>query len=329
MTGVLAALAGAMIAGGILGIITGLRPAPVTETKQARRPSTWRRRWVTVSPARRWATVAALAVGVIVAGLTGWVIAIVVLPIAVLGMPVLLASPADTGRIGRLDGIAEWTRNLSGVLVAGQGLEQALTASLRSCPDAVRPEVAGLVARLRGRWPTEAALRAFADDLDDATGDLVAAALILGSRKRGPGLAGILTGLAESAAADVRARRQIEADRAKPRTIARLVTLLSAGAMTVLALTGSFLEPYRTPLGQLILLVLLAAYTASLVWLRKAAQSPPPARFLGVPRLRRWRRGARRGEHQPKARHTQSAARSGVRSGTEAAGYPRTLCAAK
>lgn len=285
MTGVLAAVAGAMIAGGILGIITGLRPTPITETKPAaRRPSTWRRRWATISPARRWATVAALAAGLIVAALTGWVIAIVVLPVAVLGMPVLLASPADTGRIGRLDGIAEWTRNLSGVLVAGQGLEQALTASLRSCPDAVRPEVAGLVARLRGRWPTEAALRAFADDLDDATGDLVAAALILGSRKRGPGLAGMLTGLAESAAADVRARRQIEADRAKPRTIARLVTLLSAGALTVLALAGSFLEPYRTPLGQVILLVLLACYTASLVWLRKAAQSPPSVRFLGVQR---------------------------------------------
>ena len=284
MTGVLAALAGAMIAGGILGIITGLRPAPIPETKRARPSSFWRRRWVAVSPTRRWATLAALIAGVVVAAVTGWMIAIVILPVAVLGMPVLLASPGDTGRIDKLDGIAEWTRNLSGVLVAGQGLEQALTASLRSCPDAIRPEVAALVARLRSRWPTEAALRAFADDLDDATGDLVAAALVLGSRKRGPGLAGILTGLAESAAADVRARRQIEADRAKPRTIARLVTLLSAGALTVLALTGSFLEPYRTPLGQLILLVLLAAYTASLVWLKKAAQSSPPARFLGVPR---------------------------------------------
>ncbi|WP_341729119.1 type II secretion system F family protein [Brooklawnia sp.] len=285
MTGVLAAVAGAIIAGGILGIIVGLRLVPISKAKRnARRPSSWRRRWAAISPVRRWATLAALAVGMIVAILSGWVIAIVVLPAAVLGVPVLLASAADTGRIGKLDGIAEWTRNLSGVLVAGQGLEQALVASLRSCPDTVRPEVAALVARLRSRWPTEAALRAFADDLDDATGDLVAAALILGSRKRGPGLAAMLTGLAESAAADVKARRQIEADRAKPRTIARLVTLLSAGALTVLALTGSFLEPYRTPLGQVILLVLLACYTSSLIWLKKAAQSPPPARFLGVPR---------------------------------------------
>ncbi|MFT4217431.1 MAG: type II secretion system F family protein [Micropruina sp.] len=285
MTGVLAAVAGAMIAGGILGIVVGLRPVPVTETKRsARRSAVWRRRWATISPARRWATGVALVAGVVVAWLTGWVIAIVVFPVAVLGLPVLLAAPTDTVRIEKLDGIAEWTRNLSGVLVAGQGLEQALIASLRSCPDMVRPEVAGLVARLRSRWPTDAALRAFADDLDDATGDLVAAALTLGARKRGPGLAGMLTGLAESAAADVKARRQIEADRAKPRTIARLVTVLSAGALTVLALTGSFLEPYRTPLGQVILVVLLACYAASLVWLKKAAQSPPPARFLGVVR---------------------------------------------
>ena len=67
----------------------------------------------------------------------------------------------------------------------------------------------------------------FADDLDDATGDLVAANLILGARRRGAGLASVLEGLAESVAADVRARREIEADRAKPRATARWVTLIT------------------------------------------------------------------------------------------------------
>ena len=172
-----------------------------------------------------------------------------VLPAAVLGLPALLLASSADGRIARLDAIAEWTRNLSGVLTAGQGLEQAMQASLRSTPEAIRPEVARLVARLRSRWPTEQALRAFADDLDDATGDLVAAALILGSRKRGDGLAAVLTGLAESVADDVRARRQIEADRAKPRATARRVTMLSVGALTVLRPRGQFLAPYATPLG--------------------------------------------------------------------------------
>ncbi len=101
---------------------------------------------------------------------------------------------------------------------AGAGRDPALDPG----PDPA--EVHRLVARLRARWVTEDALRAFADELDDSTGDLVAANLILGARRRGAGLASVLEGLAESVAADVRARRQVEADRAKPRATARWVT---------------------------------------------------------------------------------------------------------
>lgn len=280
MMPILAGLCGALVVAGILGIIAGLRRVPAPEPAPPRQPGRLRRAWAGVPPARRWAALAALAVGLVAGVLTGWLVLLVVLPAAVLGLPVLLATSSEAGRIARLDGIAEWTRNLSGVLVAGQGLEQALTASLRSTPESVRPQVSLLVARLRSRWPTEQALRAFADDLDDATGDLVAAALILGSRKRGPGLAAVLSGLAESTADDVRARRQIEADRAKPRATARWVTILSAGALTVLALTGQFLAPYATPLGQVILLVLLTCYAMCLVWMRRMAATPAPARFI-------------------------------------------------
>jgi Flp pilus assembly protein TadB len=278
MNGVLAAASGALIAAGILGIIVGLRGVPDTPAPP---PDLRRnRRWAKIPARRRWAALAATVVGVVAAALTGWFILVVVLPAVVLGLPALLATSTDNDRIARLDGIAEWTRNLSGVLTAGQGLEQALIASLRSTPDSVRGEVGRLVARLRARWPAEAALRAFADDLDDATGDLVAAALILGSRKRGPGLAAVLTGLAESTAAEVRARRQIEADRAKPRATVRVVTLLSMGALGVLATTGSFLAPYATPLGQVVLLVLLGCYGAALIWMKRMAASPQPLRFI-------------------------------------------------
>jgi Flp pilus assembly protein TadB len=279
MTTLLMALAGALIVAGILGIVVGLRPVPERPARPAStgRLALW---WRATPSPRRWVTLAALALGTVAGIASGWLVLAVLLPAAVLGLPVLLSESTQTVRIVRLDAIAEWTRNLSGVLIGGQGLEQALMASLRSTPEAIRPDVARLVARLRARWETEAALRAFADDIDDATGDLVAAALILGSRKRGSGLAAVLTGLAESTAADVRARRQIEADQAKPRTTARLVTLLSMGALAVLAVSGQFLAPYGTPLGQAILTVLLAAYVACLVWMRRMAASDPPPRFL-------------------------------------------------
>ena len=204
MTALMAALAGALLVGGVLGIVVGLRPAPERPPRAARSATGLVRGWRSVPTVRRWLTLAALVVGVLAGLATGWLVLSVVLPAAVFGLPLLLATSNEAGRIARLDAIAEWTRNLSGVLVAGQGLEQALMASLRSTPEAVRPDVGRLVARLRARWDTETALRAFADDLDDATGDLVTAALIVGARKRGPGLAAVLTGLATSTAEDVR-----------------------------------------------------------------------------------------------------------------------------
>ena len=218
--------------------------------------------------------------GVLVWMLSGWLIAILVGPVAVAGIPALFADSGER-QIRRLEAMEEWTRSLSGVLTVGVGLEQAILATLRSTPPAIRTEVSTLTARLRSGWPTNDALRAFADDLDDATGDQIAASLILGSTRRGAGLASVLNGLAETVADDVRIRRSIEADRAKPRSTARWITVITLGVLGLLALNGSYISPYGTPLGQLILGVLLASYLAGLMWLRSMTQGQPLPRFLG------------------------------------------------
>lgn len=276
----LPALSGALIAGGLLGIWWSLQPQPDRPAPR-RRASRLAARLTAVSPRTRLLLAGGAAVGLVVGLWTGWLIAVVLIPAAVVGLPWLLSAPGSVEQIDRLEAMAEWTRSLSGVLTVGVGLEQALIATLRSAPEPIRPEITGLVARLRARWAVEDALRAFADDLDDATGDLVAAYLILGSRRRGAGLASVLDGLAESVAADVAARRQIEADRAKPRGTARLVTLLTVGALVVLGLSGSALAPYATPLGQVILFLLLSLYVATLVWMRSMARGTRLPRFLG------------------------------------------------
>ncbi|NLI85086.1 MAG: hypothetical protein GX440_06780 [Propionibacterium sp.] len=278
MTPLIPAFGGALVVLGILGVIAGLRERPV------RTPAPVRHRLPTIRvPKRtRWLLAAGLVLGVTAALLTGWLLAVVVIPVAAIGLPVLLSSGGETEQIRRLEAMEEWIRGLSGVLTSGVGLEQALIATLRSTPDAIRPEVGRLVARLRARWSTEAALRAFADDLDDATGDLIAANLILGAKRRGPGLASVLEALAESVSADVRARRQVEADRAKPRTTARWVTIITIGVLAVLAFTGTYVDPYKSPFGQLLLSVLLGAYAAVLIWMRRMAAGKPLPRFIGV-----------------------------------------------
>lgn len=268
------ALAGALIVGGLIALVVGLRPSPVVE-----RPSR-PRKVRTLTKQTRMLLLGGVAAGVVAFLATGWVLALVVLPVAFVGLPVLLSSSSAAQRIARLEAMEEWTRSLSGVLTVGVGLEQALVATLRSTPAAIAPEVTRLVARLRARWPTEDALRAFADELDDATGDLVAANLILGARRRGAGLASVLEGLAESVAADVRARRQVEADRAKPRATARWVTLISVGVLVILAVSGTYVRPYQSPLGQVVLVVLLSLYIATLVWMKRMALGRAMPRFL-------------------------------------------------
>jgi Flp pilus assembly protein TadB len=275
------ALAGALVVGGLIALVVGLRPSPIVE-----RPSR-PRKVRTVTRQTRMLLLGGLAAGIVAFLVTGWVLALVIVPVAFVGLPILLSSSSAAQRIERLEAMEEWTRSLSGVLTVGVGLEQALVATLRSTPAAIAPEVTRLVARLRARWVTEDALRAFADELDDATGDLVAANLILGSRRRGAGLASVLEGLAESVAADVRARRQVEADRAKPRATARWVTLISVGVLVILAVSGTYVEPYQSALGQVILVALLAMYVATLVWMKRMAIGRAMPRFLApVPATR-------------------------------------------
>ena len=274
------ALAGGLAVAGLIGLVLGLRPT------QAQPQRTRPHRLRSMSRRTRVLLLVGFDAGIVAWLITGWFLGLIAAPVAFVGLPMLLSSSSAAARIERLEAMEEWTRSLSGVLTVGVGLEQALVATLRSTPAAIVPEVTRLVARLRARWVTEAALRAFADELDDSTGDLVAANLILGARRRGAGLASVLEGLAESVAADVRARRQVEADRAKPRATARWVTLISAAVLVVLAVSGTYVEPYGSPLGQVILVGLLSAYVATLIWMRQMAVGRDLPRFLGSGRGR-------------------------------------------
>lgn len=288
MTPFAAALSGAALVGGLLLAALGLRPV-ADDGRPSPRP---RRRPRLVAMIlgdslpdaarhRRRALLSCASAGGLVLWLvTGWAIAVLILPLLVVGLPALLRPPATATDVARMTAIEQWTRSMSGVLTVGSGIEHALVASLGSAPAAIAPMVGTLVARLNARWSTDAALRAFADDLDDATGDLVAATLVLGAQRRGPGLAAVLDDLAATVAEEVRIRRGIEADRAKPRTTARWVTFLTLAVLGLLALNGSYIAPYKTPLGQLTLLVFLALYVGCLLWLREMTRGAPTPRFL-------------------------------------------------
>jgi len=267
------AVLGAAVSSGILLVIFGCRKANRRRIHIRIPHLDWRSPWVI--------GLSLFAVGLVIALFTGWLVIAAVLPLVGIGLPYLIGRSDKAADITKMEAMEEWTRSLSGILTAGTGLEQALVATLRSTPEPLHDEVSLLVARLRARWTTHEAIRAFAEDLNDPTGDIIAANLLLGAGQRGDGLATILEGLAESVALDIRGRRQVEADAAKPRATARWVTIITAVVLVALFLTGTYVAPYKTGIGQLILLVLLGAYAGVLVWMKKIAAGPRPLRFLG------------------------------------------------
>ena len=126
-------------------------------------------------------------------------------------------------------------------------------------------------------------MREFADALDDRVADTVAAALLLALQQQSVGIARVLRLLADGVARDVRARREIEAARAESRQSIRMLLLIQAGVLAMLAVVPSFAAPYATPVGQTVMALLLAGTVGLLVWMRRLALGNRPPRFLGTP----------------------------------------------
>ncbi len=229
----------------------------------------------------RWP--AALGIALLVWAFTGWPALGLGAAAAAIGLPAMSGAAASAEvQIDRVEAVEEWTRRLSDVLAIGVGLEQAIQTAARTAPAPIAAEVATLSARIAARTPTETALRRFADDLDDPTADLVVASLILASRRRGPGVAAALTAIADSVGEEVAARRRIEADRAKPRTTARAVTVITLAIIAAGLLNRGYTGPYGTFLGQVVLTATLGFFGAALWWMHSMTRTTPPARILGA-----------------------------------------------
>ncbi|MDR1266161.1 MAG: type II secretion system F family protein [Propionibacteriaceae bacterium] len=280
-----ALIAAAAFGFGLLAVVLGLvrQPEPVGRPRWS---ASTRRLWRRFGRRTKILLAVGLGLGLVTALISGWVVALPVIPAALVGIPWLLGPGDEPRQLERLKAMEEWTRTLAGVLVAGMSLEQAVQVSLKSTAAPVKPEISRLVGRLNARMPTPQALTGLAAELNDPTGDLIVAALCMGARRRGSGLALVLSDLAESVSAEVRARQRIDADRATHRTTARGVTLITLVMLGGLTVSGSYIAPYGTPLGQFILVLALAGYVAILVQLKHMGRTPTPPRFLQAQPIR-------------------------------------------
>ena len=281
----LAITTGLLIIGGLLGISYGLRRRSRPASRRTEGIFHW---WATATrrvpglPGRRRDMILLLSmiIGGIVAMLTGWLILIVVLPLLALGLPYLLTLPKPRD-IELLEALDRWVRSLSATLATGKSITDAIRISRRTAPPVLADEINLLVTRLNNRWETRNALMRFADTIDSPDADGVIAALILASSRGANGASVTLQALADSIQAQLKGRRAVEVERSKPYVVVRQVTVISLSTLVlVFLLSPDFFAPYRTPLGQALLSVLLISYVVSLLLMRRRAQQPDRPRIL-------------------------------------------------
>lgn len=279
MTPLYGLLLGLMVGVGVLLLAAGLTkttPRPPSPLSLSQRwAARTRRPRGRAGTARdiRWAVTAAGAVAVF--AVTGWVLALLVVPAVTLLLPWLLK---DTNKpaIARTAALEMWVRSLRSILSSGTGstLEAALVSSLSTVSPAIRPEVSDLVARIQARRPLEQALAQLADDLADPTADTIVVALMLSARRRtgGAGLLEVLEALSTSVSEEVQARRKIESAKATPRAAAVFLTGAFALVAAVMGIASpANLAPYTTPLGQLLLAGLIGLFLLTLWILRRVS----------------------------------------------------------
>ncbi|QEU92546.1 type II secretion system F family protein [Streptomyces kanamyceticus] len=225
---------------------------------------------------------AAIGVGLVVLLLTRWAVAGIAAGILVFFWDKLFGGAAEERtQMRRVEALAAWTESLRDTIAGAVGLEQAIPASARAAAPVLRPHLDALVDRLRARTPLPEALQVLADEIDDASADIIVAALILNAKLRGPGLRHVLGALAKSAREEVDMRQRVMAQRASTRRSVQIVVAVSVAFVLGLSIFNrDFVEPYGTAVGQAVLALVCGLFALGFWWLRKLSTVETPDRFL-------------------------------------------------
>lgn len=263
-------------AAGIFLIWKSRQPRDMTK------PTRRRRRTTRMTLRTRNLLIVGIIAGIIAWAMSGYAITVILIPLVLTVGPGLFGNAQAQREIARLSAMEEWMRNLAGVITVGYGLEQAILATGKSIPRALDTELNSLLTRIRHSDKPKRALDKFADDLNDSTGDMLVGMLKLALDIRPDGLAMFLNSVAAAVADDVRGRRQAETGRAGARTEARGVAIATVVFLTALVLFTNFMAPYKSGVGQVVLLGFLAAFLGCLLWMRHITRPVGFPRFLGT-----------------------------------------------
>src|SRR5699024_1524603 len=91
----------------------------------------------------------------------------------------------------------------------------------------------------------------------------------------------VLSSLSDSARAELEMRQRVNAGRRSTRRSVQIVIGVTIAFVVGLAIFNpSYVEPYSTATGQVVLVVIMAIFAAGVMWLRALSKFEMPERFL-------------------------------------------------
>lgn len=213
-----------------------------------------------------WLRVALVVAGFVVGyALTGWPAAGVLAAAAAWVTPMLVGVHATRERIiRRSEAVATWTEMLRDTIAAHAGLQEAVAVTARVAPEPIREEVQLLSVRAE-REGLSAALRQFAADLRDPVADLVVASLVIAADRQAQRVADLLTQIAKASREQASMRMRVEAGRARTYASSKaLVVITFVLAVFLMVFSPTFMRPYDTVTGQIVLMAIGALFAGAL-----------------------------------------------------------------
>jgi hypothetical protein len=263
---------------GLWLIVTGWSPRPSFDAAEST-PSN--RSGVTSSAITKERAVRAAVGAAFVFAVSRWPAAAVAGGLLGWFAPELFASRSSRdASLARTEAIASWTEMLRDTIASAHGLEAAIATTAPVAPDAIRPEVEQLARSLK-HTSLPQALQRFAVDVAHPISDLVVASLTVAANGAVRDLAELLGMLADSARDEAAMQLRVEASRARMRTAVRVISGVTVvTALGLVVLNRTYVEVYATVTGQVVLVVIAAAWGAALWWLASMSRFQQPERFL-------------------------------------------------
>ena len=265
------AITGLLFAAGVWIAIAGFRG--VTQRSTVRRPISWDQLW--------WRGGLVLAAAAAGWALTGWPAAGVLAGGAAAVAPLLSGTRRRRDELNaKSEALASWAEMLRDTITAHAGLREAIALTARVAPAPIRKEVQLLAVRAE-RESLTTALRRFAVEVADPVADLIVASLVIAAERQAQRLAELLTQIAGSAREQSAMRLRVETGRARTYASSRALVAITFGlAVILLVFSPTFMSPYDSATGQIVLMAIGALFAGALWALVQLGRPVTPPRLL-------------------------------------------------